>query len=218
MNTDPGRIRKPMASSSAPFTGRLPPLFGLEPAAEGDGAVLVAVGFAKALELELGTLLAVALDRQQEVDEVGDLLVVHGAAVADAPGRHGRRGLPALLDRLPGDLGDVLAGVALPDLVEVGRVVVDRRGLRVGGRDEALHGAAGGVDAVAAGAEVLEGRLAARDRLVGLRSGGPTLPGRLMDVQERQQQRQEDGERGPSDLEVLQQPALQPLVSRAGAA
>src|SRR5919201_757579 len=99
MYTDPGSSRKPVARARAPFTGSRASLLG-PGAAEGDGA---GAPVAEGLEVELRPRLVVALDRQQEVDQVGDLLVVHGAAVADAPGGHGRR-RPALLDGLPGDL------------------------------------------------------------------------------------------------------------------
>src|SRR5215203_114035 len=172
---------------------------------------------ARGLEVAQRPFLVVALNGQDVVDQVGDLLVVHGPAVADAPGRHrGRR--PALLDRLPGDGGDVLVRVPDVDLVQVGSLDVGRLGPLYPWGDVALDRAALGVGAVAALAELLEGGLAEPDRLGQLLAGRGPLAYRLAQVQEGQEQGQEHGQRDPGDLVPLQQRALEGLVGGAGPA
>src|SRR6266571_7781592 len=218
MYTDPGRSTKPARKNSRPFigTGCLLGLAGCAPVlAQGHHGALL--GVAVGLELELLARLVVVLDREQEVHEVDDLLVVHGPALAFPPGRH-RRGRPALLHRLPGHVGDLLAGMALPDLVQVGGRVVGRLGVLHAGGDVAFDDPARGVHAVAAGAERLERLLAELDRLLGLLVGCRAHPGRLPDVEERQQEGEEGGQGDARELVALEQPALERLVGRAGPA
>src|SRR6266511_4184949 len=207
--TDPGNSRTAMARARAPFTGPSASFRDLSGPEGPDQR--------ERFEIELRALLVVALDREQVVDQVGDLLVVHGAAVAHAPGGH-RRVRPALLDGLPGHLRHVLALVALPDLVQVGRGVVRRLGALHARDHEALDHPAGGVETVAAGAERLEGLLAQLDRLSAELRGRLALPARLADVEEGEQHGQEHRQHHTGGLVALEQPALQRLVIGAGAA
>src|SRR5262245_56686238 len=214
--TDPGRSRKLRMTLSAPFTGsasfrgRAP--LGCWSSSLTPLPLLLAggAGVRALLERDLVARLAVALDRDQPVGQVGDLLLVHGAVVADAPRRH-RRPRPALVDGVPGDVGDALARVPLVDLGEVRRGEVGRVRVRLAGRLEALDHAAGRVGPVAPRAELAEGLLAAVARLGEHALGGARLLGWLLQVQHREQDREEDREHGAPELVALQRPALQRL-------